>query len=135
VTDHVVGEEADGAALEAGEAGHGNGLEAPQEPPERVEGVAVGQALRAAVAVAEGDPTVLAGQDQPRLRAEEGVARPRLAALDGLQEERIGAGAQAQVGRQRRIEVGGQLGEDGDEIAPPRELAELVTGPRERRDC
>jgi hypothetical protein len=131
VADHVVGQEADRAALESRKAGHGDRREVTEERAQRLERIAVRQPLRVAVAVAERETTVLGDQDQPGLGPEERIARPRLAALDRLQEERVGAGSQAQIRRQRRVEIGGQLGEDGDDVAPSRELAELVTRRRE----
>jgi len=106
-------------------------LDLTEARPQHVERIAVGQPLRMAVGVPEGETTVLGRQDEPRLGPEEGVARPGLAAFDRLEEEGVWPWPQPQVGRQRRVEVGGQLGEDGDEIAPSRELAELVTTRRE----
>jgi hypothetical protein len=131
VPHHVVREEPDRASLEAGKTGDGDGLVFAQELAQRLERVSGGQALRAAVAVAEGDAAVLRGQDQARLRAEERVSRPGLAAFDGLEEKGVRTGTQAQIRRQRRVEVGGKLGEDGDEIAPACELPELLTRRRQ----
>ena len=52
VADHVVGEVADGAALEAWKAGHGHGLELGEQAAQRFQRVTVGQALRLGVAPA-----------------------------------------------------------------------------------
>jgi hypothetical protein len=80
------------------------------------------------VGVPQRDAAVLRGQDESRLGTEERVACPRLATFDRLEQERVRTGTQSQIGRQWRVEICGKLGEDGDEIAPRRELAELVTG-------
>jgi hypothetical protein len=82
VPHHVVGKEPDGAALEARQAGDGDRLEAPEKIAERVERIAIGEPLGVAVRVAERQTVVLGRQDKPRLRPEERIARPRLAALD-----------------------------------------------------
>jgi hypothetical protein len=127
VAHHVVRQDADRAALEARETGHGDRLDVAEKRSQRLERVAVRQALCPAVGVPERNAAVLRGQDEPGLGAEERIARPRLAAFDGLEQERVRAGAQTQVCRQRCVEVGGKLGEDRDDVAPARELAELVT--------
>ena len=64
--------------------------------------------------------------------AEEGVTGPLLTALHGLQEEGVRAGTEAQVGRQRRVEVGRELSEYGNEVPFTGELSELVA-PRGQR--
>jgi hypothetical protein len=82
VPHHVVGKESDGAALEARQAGDGDRLEAAEKIAERVERIAIGESLGVAVRVAERQTVVLSRQDKPRLRPEERIARPRLAALN-----------------------------------------------------
>jgi hypothetical protein len=127
VSNHVVGEEADGAPLEPWKARHGYRLNPAEEIADGVERVAVGQALRMPVGVAQRQAAVLCGQDHSRLGPEERVAGPRLAAFDRLEQEGVRTWTQPQVGGQRRVEIGGQLGEDGHEIAPSREVPKFLT--------
>ena len=129
VVDHVVREEADGAALESGKPRHRHGLELLEEVSDGDERVALGQSLGPALA-AECEPPVLRRQDHERLRAQERVARPHLAALDGFEQERVRTGTQAQVGRKRRVEIGRKLGEHRDKVALCRESSELVPARR-----
>ncbi len=110
VPHHVVGEVAHRAALESGQAGN------------RDRAGTLRAALRSAssglpsgrrwggVSAAEGDATVLRREDHQRVRAEERVASPDLAALDGLQEKRVGSRPEPQIGGQRRVQVRRELG-------------------------
>ena len=98
VADHVVGEVADGATLEAGKTGHGDRSELGQQPAQRLQRVTVGEPLGPGVAPPQGDGAVLGAQDRVRVGPEEGIAGPVLAALHGLQQERVGARPQAQIG-------------------------------------
>jgi len=82
VPHHVVGKEPDGAALEARQAGDGDRLEAAEKIAERIERITVGEPLGVAVRVAERQAAVLGRQDKTRLRPEERIAGPCLAALN-----------------------------------------------------
>ena len=130
VVHHLVGEKSDGTALEPRQSRHGHRLEPAHEIAQRLERIAIRNALGVTVGVPQRDPTVFRGEDQSRLGSEEGVTRPRLSAFDRLEEERVRTRPEPQIGGERRVEVGGKLGKDGDEVAPARELPELVTGRR-----
>ena len=133
VTDHVVRKVPDGAALEARQTRHGHRLELAEQPAQGFERITVGEPL-GAPAAPHGDPPVFRRQHRVGIAAEERVARPLLTALDRLEEERVGARPEPQVRGQRRVEVGGELGEHGDEVASSGELVELVACRRQRRD-
>ena len=70
MSDHVVPEEPDGAALEAGQPGHGDRLELVEQAAQRFQRVAVRQPLGTALA-SEGDAPVLTGEDHEGVAAEE----------------------------------------------------------------
>ena len=123
--DHVVGEVTHGAALEARQTRHRDGLELAQQPPQRFERITVGKPLGTA-APPQRDPPVFRGQHHVGIAAEKRVARPLLAPLHRLEQEGIGAGPQPEIGRQRGVEVRRQLGEHGNEVSPSGELAKLV---------
>ena len=55
-------------------------------------------------------------------------------ALHRLEKERVGTRPQAEKGGQRSIEIRGQLGVNGDEIAPRGERPEFLARGRERGD-
>jgi hypothetical protein len=105
VANHVVREKADGAALKARQAGHGDGLKVPQQSSQRFERIAIRQPLGAATA-SHGDAPVFRRQHRVGIAAEKRIAGPLLAAFDGFEQKRVRPGTQAQIGGQRRVEVG-----------------------------
>ena len=127
VADHVVGQEPDRAALETGQARHGDCLELGQQAPKGLEWIAARQQLRGPVGPSHADPTALGGEHQVRVGAQERVAGPLLAAFDRLEEEGVGAGPEPQEGGQRGVEVRGELGEDRDQVALCRQGVKLLT--------
>ena len=91
VARRLVRQVADGAAVEARQAGHRDDVEAPQ--------------LVFDLAAAGRRRCPRAGQDAIRLRADEAVASQALAALDALQQERVLVRARPS-GRRRRASPG-----------------------------
>ena len=70
VTNHVVREVADGTALEAGQARHGHRGKLAQQPAQRLERIAIGQAL-GPVPAPQRDPAVFGAEDHEWIAAEE----------------------------------------------------------------
>src|SRR5207247_2423657 len=108
-------------------------LELPEQFAYGRERVAVGQPLRSGAAL-EREASVLRREDHERIGAEERVARPDLAALHRLEQERVGTGAEPQVRGERGVEIRRQLGEHRHKVPLCRESAKLVTGRGEGRD-
>ncbi len=105
VTDRVVGDVADGAAGEGGDAGGDDLAEAGELLLDGDEGVAL---------------PFLAGagaDDAVGLGADEGVAGEALAAFDRFEEEAVGARGDLEVGGDGGFEVGGDFAVDRDEVA------------------
>src|SRR6185436_3208345 len=102
--------------------------------PDGGERITFRQPLGPAVA-AEGEPPVLRGEDHQRIRAEERITRPDRTALDGFEQERVRAGPQTEIGRERRVEIGWELGKHGHKIAVCRESPKLLTARRKGRDA
>jgi hypothetical protein len=114
--DHVVREKADRPALESGKARHPNRLELLEKIAHGDERIALRKSFGAAVA-GEREPTVLRREDHQRIRAQERISRPHLAALDRFQQERVGAGPQPEVCGEGRVEIGRELSEHGHKVA------------------
>ena len=119
----VVGEEADGAARERRQPLVGDHAVARQLVLEQRERVARVVAVPLAVAQELGPPA-LGAEDRARPRAEEGVAPGAAAALDALEQEAVGAAAELEERRDRRLEVGHDLRGDRDEVPLPALLPE-----------
>jgi hypothetical protein len=67
--------------------------------------------------------------DHLRVRAEEGVARDALAALDGFEQEGVGrSGGHAQESPDRRLQVREHAPHHGHDVAAPRLAQEIVKG-------
>ena len=117
VADGVVGQIADGAAVEAGEAVDRGQLVAGHFGLDQGQGVDFAGGL----AGAGGDYFVGVGAD-------EAVAAHPLAALDAFQQVGVGAAGDFQVGGNRGFEVGVDGAADGGEVALPGHGLYLVEG-------
>ncbi len=111
----LVGHEADRAADEARQAGQAGHLLAPEQLVEQHQRVGEGQRA-GAVGRLEVGPVLADLEHLARRRPDERVAADVLAALDALEEERVPAAAELQVGRDRRFEVGQHLAVDRREL-------------------
>ena len=102
VPDRLVADVADGAAVEARQPGRRDRAELGD--------LVLDHAQRVAVLVVQRAHAV-------GLRADEGVAPHALAALDGLEQERVVAARDLQIGGDGRFEVGADLAVDRGEVA------------------
>ena len=102
VADRLVADVADGAAVEARQAGRRDRAELGDFVLDHAQRIAV---------------LVMQRADAVRLRADERVASHALAALDGLEQERVVAARDLEVGGDGRLEVGAHLAVDRGEVA------------------
>jgi hypothetical protein len=134
VANHVVREVADRPALEAREPGHRHRFEVGEQSAEGLQRVAVGQSLRPGAATTERDPAVLGAEDHEGIGTQERIACPDRAALDGLQQEGVGAWSEPKIRRQLGVEIRRELGEHGHEVPLACEVVKLLTGRGQGRD-
>ena len=126
VAHHVIGEETHGPAAEARKPAHGDGPVSGEKLLQDRQGIApVGQLHQVAIA-ADLHLLGLHADHGQGVGAQEGVTAPLLAALDALQQKGVGALADLQQGRHRRLLVGEDFPVDGDEIAAFRKFLEFV---------
>src|SRR5215217_5561837 len=124
----LVGQEADGAADEAWQAGQSGHRVAAEQAVDQLQRVVVGEG---AVAVGRFQGGVAALADVEHLAgagADERVAADVLDALDALQQEGVAAGGVLQVGRDGGFEVGQDLAVHRHEAGGADEGARLLQG-------
>ena len=111
----VVGDVADGPAVEAGDALDGHGPVAGELLLDHLERVHRAVVFDGDAAV--GGRQLRAGAEYlPRLRPDEAVAGHVLASLDAFEEKRVAPAGDLEEGGDRRLHVGQYLAVDGDEV-------------------
>ena len=126
----VVGDVADGPAVEAGDALDGHGPVARKLALDDFERVHRAVVFDGDAAV--GSPTIRGSQTGaraehlPRLRPDEAVAGDVLAPLDAFEEEGVAPAGDLEEGGDRRLHVGEYLAVDGDEVALAPHGADLL---------
>ncbi len=132
VGDRLVGEVADGAAVEEGEVPRGDRPVGGHQPLQLDEGIGLAGELALAAVLLDDDFLPPHGEDPARVRAEKGIAGEFLPALDRLEEERLGArllgGVELEVGGDGRIEIGDDLPVDRNQVPLTRQLAKGIAG-------
>ncbi len=123
----VVGEKAYRAAEEARQAGNLRRLEALHFLAQLLEGVRRDARFGRAAGPDDVGAITARADDHRGLRAEEGVASPFLAAADALEQKRVVAARDLQERRNGRLQVGGDLAADGNQVeSVAREPLELL---------
>ena len=117
LADGIVGEVADHAAGEGRKGGVWHGFERSHLALKGGEDVVGCGECAGFVSFRDGDVFPIRGEDPLRAGADDGPAPALVGGFGGFEEEGVLGIAQLEVGGERRLEIGGKLGEHGHDVS------------------